>query len=134
MQSTEPHTLEILAGHRFANLTTFRRNGQGVTTPVWFAQAGDTIYVMTQAQAGKDKRLRNNPIARIGPSDRAGKALGPELALRGRLLDPLESKQAARALGQKYGFQKKLFDVMFLLRGRRASQVYLAFQPANASG
>ena len=43
------------------NLTTYRKSGQPVATTVWFAQVGDTLVGMSEPQAGKCKRIRNNP-------------------------------------------------------------------------
>ena len=128
MQSTTPDTLAILEGHQFANLTTFRRSGDGVTTPVWFAKVGDKVFVMTMGSAGKVKRLRNNPAAKLGPSDRAGKPLGGQIDVQGRMLGAEERAEAVGALNRKYGFQKRMFDLMFKLRGKSASQVYLEFR------
>lgn len=133
MQATTPDALSILDRQQFANLTTFRRNGAGVTTTVWFAREGDKIYIMTMISAGKVKRLRNNPAATLGPSDRAGKPLGGEVAVRGRLLGADERPAAVRALNRKYGWQKQVFDLMFKLRGRSASQVYLEFRAPEAA-
>ena len=134
MQTTTLDALSILDRHQFANLTTFRRNGAGVTTTVWFARDGDRVYIMTMSSAGKVKRLRNNPAARLGPSDRAGKPLGGEIAVRGRLLGGVERAAAVRALNCKYGWQKRMFDLVFKLRGRSASQVYLEFRAPEAAG
>jgi uncharacterized protein len=53
-----------LHGHQFMSVTTFRKSGQPVPTPVWFAQVEDKLYVMTQANAGKVKRIGHT--ARVG--------------------------------------------------------------------
>ena len=127
MSAAIPTGLAVLAGHQFANLTTYRRSGAGVATPVWFAQSGDRVYVMTGAQAGKVKRLRNNPAALLAPSDRAGNPLGGEVAVRGRMLSPDEARLAERALNQKYGWQKRMFDLFGKLRRRAFERVYLEF-------
>ena len=49
------------ANAKYLNLETFRKTGVGVRTPVWFAQEADTFYVYTLPDAGKAKRIRNNP-------------------------------------------------------------------------
>lgn len=128
MEPIKGATLAELDGHEFANLTTFRRNGQPVRTTVWFAKEGSSIYVMTMASAGKVKRLRNNPAARFGPSDRSGKALGVDAEVRGRVLGSEDQALARQALNRKYGWQKRLFELMFKLRGKQSSQVYLEFR------
>ena len=44
MSATIPTGLAVLAGHQFANLTTYRRSGAGVATTGWFWQSGERIY------------------------------------------------------------------------------------------
>ena len=50
---------------RYVNLATFRRTGARVATPVWAAAAGDKLYIFTEGDAGKVKRLRNSPRAQV---------------------------------------------------------------------
>ena len=64
----------LLEGHRYVRLTTFRRNGQGVPTTVWFALVDDQAYVFTGMNSGKAKRLRNNPRVVLTPSNFRGKS------------------------------------------------------------
>ena len=72
------------AGHKYLNLETFKRSGDGVKTPVWFAAdpandlASDAarLYAYTVGNSGKVKRIRNNARVRIAPCDMAGKLLG----------------------------------------------------------
>ena len=73
----------VAAGERYLNLETVRRNGTAIRTPVWFA-ADDapgggpaTLYVYTTADAGKAKRVRNNPAVRIAACDMRGGITGP---------------------------------------------------------
>ena len=47
-----------LATADYFNLATFRKNGNAVATPVWFAPHGDTFYVFSAGDAGKVKRIR----------------------------------------------------------------------------
>jgi PPOX class probable F420-dependent enzyme len=74
-------------GHQFLLLTTFRRSGEGVPTPVWFARVGDTLGVFTSAQTGKVKRLRRDGRVRIAPCSFMGKPKGPEQGAAARLVD-----------------------------------------------
>lgn len=115
-----------LSGHNYMNLTTFRKSGVGVTTPVWFAQEGDTLYVVTDATSGKAKRLRNNPAVEVGPSDARGKPLGDVLPARCRILPEAEGKAAWQALLRKYGWQLHLFQFMWLFR--RTQHIFLAIR------
>ncbi len=45
-----------IRGQKYISLTTFRKNGVGVATPVWFGEEGDKLYVMTRSDMGKTKR------------------------------------------------------------------------------
>ena len=53
------------AGEKYINLETYRKNGQGVKTPVWFVESDGILYVRTSDDAGKYKRIRNNPSVQI---------------------------------------------------------------------
>ena len=61
-----------LADARFVSLTTFRRSGEAVSTPVWVGREGETLVVLTPADSGKVKRLRNDPRVELRPCGRFG--------------------------------------------------------------
>ena len=102
----------------FLNLETFKRSGQGVKTPVWFAQDGPTLYVRTGAESGKVKRVRNNGRARVVPSDAQGNPLGEWVDATARLAEAEEAERANQMVTRKYGAMKVGFDVMNRLQGR----------------
>jgi hypothetical protein len=52
---------------KYLNIETFRKNGEGVRTPVWFVQDGEVLYARTIANSGKVKRIRNNGQVKIAP-------------------------------------------------------------------
>ena len=112
-------SLEALNRQQFINLTTFRKNGVGVTTPVWFALADGRILGTTQAQTGKVKRLRNNPKVSFAPCTMSGKPLGEASQGKGRLLPAEESAAADEALKPKYGLQYRALVWMAKLRGSK---------------
>lgn len=118
---------ESLKGARFISLKTFRKNGNAVPTPVWFAQHDDKLYVMTLVNAGKIKRIRNNSYVEIAPCDVRGKVAEgvtyiPAIA---RLLPAGdEANKANHYLNQKYGIMKRLFDLM-----QRSKRVYIEISP-----
>lgn len=56
-----------LRGQKYISLTTFRKNGVRIATPVWFGEDGDKLYVMTRSDMGKTKRIRNNPRVTVAP-------------------------------------------------------------------
>ncbi len=61
-----------MADQRFISLTTFRRSGAPVSTPVWVARDGDALVVLTPVGTGKVKRLRRDPRVQIRPCGRFG--------------------------------------------------------------
>jgi PPOX class probable F420-dependent enzyme len=86
-------------------LTTFKRDGTPVGTPVSIAFDGDRAFMRTYDAAWKSKRLRNNPAVEVAPSTAKGKPTGPAVPARTRLLtDPEEIRAARRALGRKHPF------------------------------
>ncbi|MFC9248988.1 PPOX class F420-dependent oxidoreductase [Streptomyces sp. NPDC057136] len=86
------------------NLTTHKRDGSGVGTPVSIAVEGDHAYIRTFAAAWKAKRMRNNPVVEIAPSTARGKETGPQIKARVRLLDAgsEENAHAAKLLAHKH--------------------------------
>ena len=64
--------LLALAEERFVSLTTFRRSGQPVSTPVWVGRDGDALVVLTPSGSGKVKRLRVDPRVQVQPCGRFG--------------------------------------------------------------
>ena len=87
---------------KYISLTTFRKNGAGVATPVWFGEDGDKLYVMTRSDMGKTKRIRNNPAVRVAPCTIRGKVTGPEFAAIARILPPQEQAHARQTVNRKY--------------------------------
>jgi hypothetical protein len=134
--SEEQHAFSILQGHDYMNLTTFRKSGAAVPTPVWFAEENGKLYVVTGRNLGKVKRIRNNPRVLVEPCDRKGNTLGPSVEAEARLLPDEESKRADELLTRKYTWQKRLFQLIMpviLLFSRRANEgnVFLEITPAG---
>jgi PPOX class probable F420-dependent enzyme len=83
-------------------LTTYRRNGTPVTTPVSIAFDGDRAFFRTWDRSGKAKRLRRNPTVEIAPSNLAGKQMGEAIRARACLLTGSEATIARRALADRH--------------------------------
>ena len=96
---------------KYLNLETFRKSGEGVRTPVWFAQEGETLYIITMADSGKVKRIRNNRRVNIAVCKLNGKLTGAWISAHAREITDLEIvTRVDRMLDKKYGMMKKLFD------------------------
>jgi hypothetical protein len=105
--------LDSFAKQKYLTIETFRKNGQGVKTPVWFAQDGDTLHVWTSADSGKAKRIRRDGSARIAPSDAGGNPLGKWIPAQAQADDSPEAIQTVKKLMiKKYGLSFRIFDLL----------------------
>ena len=91
-----------ICGQNYVSLTTFRKNGQGVPTPVWFGEENDKLYVMTRGTMGKTKRIRNNPKVKVAPCTIRGKVTGPEFNAVARILPAGDGPAARKTINRKY--------------------------------
>jgi uncharacterized protein len=87
---------------KYISLTTFRKSGAAVPTPVWFGEENDKLYVMTRSDSGKFKRIRNNPRVQIAPCTIRGKVTGPQYEARARILPAEEWPAARKTVHRKY--------------------------------
>lgn len=112
-----------LKKHQYMNLFTYRKSGEAVKTPVWFALKDGKVYVMTVTNAGKIKRIRNNPRVLLGPADGRGNPRGETVDGVARILGPEEEELAKAALDVKYGLIKAVFDFFMNVRGTERAWV-----------
>ncbi|MEZ4668431.1 MAG: PPOX class F420-dependent oxidoreductase [Anaerolineae bacterium] len=129
----EQSSFPSLVGHQYISLTTFRKNGQGVSTPVWFAERDGKLYVYTDAKAWKLKRITNNPHVTVAPCTFRGKLLGEVLEGSARVLTtPEERKLANDTLNSKYGFIKRFLNFLArLMGGKEEDDAYIEIAPAS---
>jgi len=114
------------AGQKYLSLESFRKNGQGIAVPVWFAQEGRTLYVYSEAETGKVKRIRNNPRVRIAPCDMRGRVKGEWVEAAARLLSGDEARHADDLLNAKYGLMKRVLGLFAKLRPHERSYIAIA--------
>jgi PPOX class probable F420-dependent enzyme len=99
---TEPAGgIDSLQGNHIL-LTTFRKSGEGVPTPVWYGRQGDHLYVFSLEKAGKVKRIRNNAKVQVAACTGIGRVTGPTIEAQARILPREEERIARRALRRKY--------------------------------
>jgi uncharacterized protein len=124
------------AGHKYLNLETFKKSGDGVKTPVWFAadpsasldSSEAKLYVYTVGVSGKVKRIRNNGRVRIAPCNSGGKVLGDWVEARAEILRGAEAEHGMQLLNKKYVPWKQLLD--FFASFRRRERTVMVFRPA----
>jgi hypothetical protein len=114
---------------QYINLETFKKNGQGVKTPVWFAMEDNILYTRTLANSWKVKRLNRDPRIKVTPSDARGEPLGTWLDGQAYEIDDPDIANHVNALmNKKYGLLKRGFDLMGKLRGRKMTAVRIEIE------
>jgi len=115
--------IERLAAGKYLSLTTFKKDGSAVATPVWVARDGDELVVITDATSGKAKRIRNNSGVRLAPCDMRGRISGSPVDGVARLTDSTGTKSVAAQVKRKYGLAFSAIGWMEKLRRRSNDSV-----------
>ena len=113
--------VERLARGKYLSLTTYKKDGTAVATPVWVARDGDELVVITDAGSGKAKRIRNNGRVDLAPCDVRGRISGPSVGGHATLTDSSGTAQIEGQIKRKYGLQYTAIGLMEKLRRREAS-------------
>jgi len=110
---------------KFICVETFKKSGEGVRTPVWFAVKDDLIYFHTPANSGKVKRLRRNPRVRVAPCSRFGKIEGDWFeGQASEISDEEEVKKVIKLVNSRLGLLDKLIS-LFHRKNRIAFSIKL---------
>ncbi len=134
---TQSTPFAALAGAKYLSLTTFRKSGEPVTTPVWFAQKAGKLYIFTFPGAGKVKRIRHTARVRIAPCTFNGKVTGPVCEARARIVTDEQEKALADAtLAKRYGLTWRIYNgamgaLRIMRRRPKTERVYLAIEPTG---
>ncbi|MEV0844827.1 PPOX class F420-dependent oxidoreductase [Streptomyces sp. NPDC049954] len=115
--------LDTLGRARYVSLTTYRKNGTGVATPVWAAVEDGELLVWTREDSWKVRRLRRDPRVLVAPCDVRGQVAedAPRATGTARLLTGDGLTRARKALARKYTWQFWLTDkpASLVRRGKR---------------
>jgi PPOX class probable F420-dependent enzyme len=122
-----PVTPADLGDEQYVLLTTYRRSGIGVPTPVWAARDGDALVVTTSNRTGKVKRLRRSSQVTVQACGVTGSPRRGSVPVPGRaeILVGRAAKAAAAPLRAKYGVQYRLGRAVERLFGERGHVVIL---------
>ncbi|MFD4030733.1 PPOX class F420-dependent oxidoreductase [Streptomyces sp. NPDC058637] len=116
-------TLQDFARSEYVSLTTYRKDGTPVATPVWAAADGDVLYVWTRSDSWKVKRLRNNPRVLVTVCDVRGRIAegAPSAEGTARLLDKDGMPAVRKVLARKYTWKFWTVDrpAMIVRLGKR---------------
>ncbi len=126
--------MDPLAGERYLSLATFRKNGRAVETPIWFAHSDGRYYAFSEAKAGKVKRLRNSPRARVAACSARGVVRGEWMNAEAQIIHDEEVQRTAyKALRAKYGAQMWITDFISRLSGRIHKRAVLEISLVDSS-
>ena len=116
----------MLSEYFYISLETMRKNGNVVATPVWFAEDAGKLFVWTQADSGKIKRIRNNTRVRVAPCDQRGGLKGGWIPATARVIDdPASIERVSAMLRKRFGLAKRLFELMGKLRRNKYAAIEL---------
>ncbi|MCE7083096.1 PPOX class F420-dependent oxidoreductase [Streptomyces sp. ST2-7A] len=118
-----------LGAGKYLLVTTFRRNGRAVPTPVWVVAGDDALFVWTVADSGKVKRLRNRADVLLAPCDVRGRPTGPAVPGRAELLDAAGSEHSRRLIARRYGLFGRLTLLGSRLRRGRSGTIGVRIVP-----
>lgn len=130
-QRSVPRPFEVLDGHNYVNVTTFRKSGEAVATTIWFARVGDTVYATTPPDSGKMKRIRNDPRVVLAPFSARGTPRGAGIEGIARVIDGAAPPEAEKALREKYRVGLALFR---LFGAKNVGKVTLEIRPKDTEG
>lgn len=109
----------------YLSLETYRKNGEAIRTPVWFAEANGSIYIYTLTNTPKVKRVRNNPLVRIAQCDFRGNLKGEWIDARATIVEGREDVLGHSVLRKKYTWQKAFGDLTSRLLKRQRTVIRL---------
>ncbi len=122
--SSATSSFEWIRRQQYISLVTFKRSGERVSTPLWFAVDGEKLYAYSERDAGKMKRIRNNSRVEVAVCTYNGKLLGPYVEATAEILDESRGSYVHSLLNAKYTWKKRVVDlgstIPDLLRVRKA--------------
>ena len=123
-----------LGNARFLSLTTFRKSGERVSTPVWVGRDGDALIVTTPEASGKVKRLRNNTRVEVRPCSRMGRVKDdaePVAGVAEVLTDKGSLEHLTGIIRRKYGLEYRIvMGIERLIGSSRGNRVILRITSA----
>ena len=123
-------TFDTIATGKYVLLTTFKKDGTGVPTPLWGALDGDRLLMWTVTDSWKVKRIRRNPKVTIAPCDMRGNPQGDAVDATAEILDEAGTEKARAAVASKYGILGWLTVTGSVLRRGKSGSVGLSITTA----
>jgi uncharacterized protein len=100
-------TTSELANEEFVSITTFKRDGTPVSTPVWVAGENGNLFVISEADTWKVKRIRRDGHVRIAPCGARGAVKGEPVDAEATI-EP-DTSTVEKLLARKYGWKYRAY-------------------------
>src|SRR2546427_1072797 len=120
--------LSLFTDKKHISIETYRKTGAPVRTPVWFVEENGELFVRTDSDTGKIKRIRNNPRVRVAPCNMRGTVKGAWVDGEARMIEPESSKHIFSLLRKKYGMPYRLIRFTERFSRNKSKPVSLAIR------
>jgi PPOX class probable F420-dependent enzyme len=136
MLSSMPDTIT----GKYLSVTSFKRDGTAIATPVWFVADGGHLLVETEGGSFKAKRIRRNPEVMVAPCSASGRLRGEPVRARAEFLPEIDRQRVEQLLARKYRVDRVLilpiYRAVQRLRGNglpqdRSQPVILSITPTS---
>ncbi len=135
MQNEEPKrenpAFSQFTGAKYLVIESYKRDGTAVKTAVWFIANNGTLYVRTDNDTGKVKRIRRDSHIRIALCNARGTPKGSWVDAKAEVANGPEAEDAYLLLKKKYGLQYRAVRFMGRLTGRKSKAVVLGIKPED---
>jgi uncharacterized protein len=123
-------SFDDLRGAKYTLLVTHKRNGEPVPTPVWAGLGEDgKLYVRTEADVAKVKRIRNDPHVKVAKCGSRGQPRGELIEARGRIVPSEEEEHAERAIAEHFGLGRRIYEAT--MGAASGPMIYIEVSPAG---
>ncbi|MFD9467269.1 PPOX class F420-dependent oxidoreductase [Streptomyces sp. NPDC060027] len=123
-------SLNTLGSGKYLLITSYRKNGTGVATPVWVVPDGAALGAWTVADSWKVKRIRNRADVLVGPCDVRGRPTGEPVPATAEIVDAAETARYRKLIARKYGLVGRLTLFGSRLRRGASGTVGIRITPA----
>lgn len=130
--SATSNAIESVSSARCLSLSTFKRDGTAVATPVWFNVIGGKIYITTPSASWKVKRIRANPRVEFARCSQRGKVTGPVFRGTARIIGPTELDSVLKAKRRRY-LTARFIQMLPSARDQVGIEVVADGTPASSS-
>jgi PPOX class probable F420-dependent enzyme len=115
--------IDTIGSAKYISLTTFRKDGTAVATPVWLVRDGDALRVVTDPMSGKAKRLRNNPSVLVSPCDMRGRVKDGAASVPATVSfqGDDDTAQTLKLISARYGLMGRIITYMNERKAKKAS-------------